>query len=208
MAAAGALADVPARAAFLDLTEPDLEQVARQLAAEGVEVAVVVPLLFTAAFHATIDVPQTIRSAALASGIELLVADIIGTGDDVLQVLHHSAAAAGIPPTSSLLLYAVGSSREAANQAVKDLAARLEATRSAQVLAAFGTCDPKPEAVLDQLPEPRAILPLFLLPGLLLDPVTDIAAKQGWPIAQPLGVLAAPIIHDRYLRALTTAGLH
>jgi sirohydrochlorin cobaltochelatase len=207
MSVVGTLAGVPAKAAFLDLTEPDLEHVATELAAEGFDLAVVVPLLFTAAFHATIDVPQTISSAAQATGVELIVADILGTDDDVLKLLHHSAAAADISPTSSLLLYAVGSSREAANAAVHDLAARLAAERTAPVLAAFGTCEPKPQAVLDKMPEPRAILPLFLSPGLLLDPMIDIAAERGWPIAKPLGVAAAPIIHDRYLRALSTAGL-
>ena len=60
MDAVGDHCGAPARAAFLDLTEPDLEKVASGLAAEGYERAVVVPLLFTAAFHATIDVPQTV----------------------------------------------------------------------------------------------------------------------------------------------------
>src|SRR5215218_6519811 len=207
MSAVGLLSGVPARAAFLDLTEPDLLQVAVDLANLGVERAVVVPLLFTAAFHATIYVPQAVRTAADASGIELLVADIPGTGDDVVELLHGTGAAAGISPTMSVLLYAVGSSREAANAAVHDLAARLQAHRAAPVRAAFGTCDPGPEAILDQLPEPRAIVPLFLLPGLLLDPMITMAAQRGWPIAEPLGIAAAPLIHDRYLRALTTAGL-
>jgi sirohydrochlorin cobaltochelatase len=208
MGAVGKLAGVPAEAAFLELTEPDLAHVAAGLAAQGADRAVVVPLLFTAAFHATIDVPQTVHSAAEASGLDLLTADILGTGDDVVELLQRSAAAARISRSSSILLYAVGSSRAAANEAVHDLAARLETVRSTPVLAAFGTCEPAPQQALDQLPEPRAILPLFLSPGLLLDPVIKIAAEGGWPIAQPLGVTAAPIIHDRYLRALSTVDLH
>ena len=208
MAAVGTLTGVPAKAAFLDLTEPDLAGVATDLAAQGADRAVVVPLLFTAAFHATIDVPQTVHNGAAASGLDLLTADILGTGDDVVELLQNSATAAGIPAASSLLLYAVGSSREAANAAIHDLAARLEAVRSAPVRAAFGTCDPAPQEVLDQLPEPCAILPLFLSPGLLLDLVVKIASERGWPIAQPLGVAAAPIIHDRYLRALSTVDVH
>src|SRR5215212_5655735 len=63
MGAVGDRCGAPARAAFLDLTEPDLETVTSSLAADGYEQAVVVPLLFTAAFHATIDVPQTVRTA-------------------------------------------------------------------------------------------------------------------------------------------------
>jgi sirohydrochlorin cobaltochelatase len=121
--------------------------------------------------------------------------------------LQSSAENARIPDEASLLLYAVGSSREAANAAVHDLAARLQSVRSSPVLAAFGTSEPRVEAVLDQLPEPRAILPLFLSPGLLLDPLIDMAARHGWPIADPIGVGAAAVIADRYLRALSTTGL-
>src|SRR5215218_3236085 len=190
MGAVGDRCGAPARAAFLDLTEPDLETVASSLAADGYERAVVVPLLFTAAFHATIDVPQ-----------------IVGTGDDVVQLLQSSATDSGLPENASLLLYAVGSSREAANAAVHDLAARLQSVRSAPVLAAFGTNEPRPEAVIDQLPEPSAILPLFLSPGLLLDPLTDLAAERGCPMAGPIGVGAAAVVADRYARAVSNAGL-
>jgi len=207
MAAVGERCGAVARAAFLDLTQPDLETVATELAADGYSQAVVVPLLFTAAFHATIDVPQTVRAAADASGLDLAVADIIGTGDDIVQLLQSSADNARIPGEASLLLYAVGSSREAANAAVHDLAALLQSVRSSPVLAAFGTSEPRVEAVLDQLREPRAILPLFLSPGLLLDPLIDMAARHGWPIADPIGVGAAAVIADRYLRALSTTGL-
>jgi sirohydrochlorin ferrochelatase len=207
MDAVGDRCGAPARAAFLDLTEPDLETVSSALAAQGYERAVVVPLLFTAAFHATVDVPQTVSAAADASGVDLIVADLIGTGDDVVQLLQTSAADSDITGDASLLLYAVGSSREAANAAVHDLASRLELVRSAPVLAAFGTSEPRPEAVLDVLPEPRAIMPLFLSPGLLLDPLIELAGKHGWPIADPIGVGAASVIADRYTRALGSAGL-
>ena len=70
-----------------------------------------------------------------------------------------------------MLVVAVGSSNPAANQAVADLAERLAVGRTAPVRAAFGTCDPRPEAVIADLPEPIAIAPLFLADGLLLDPV-------------------------------------
>jgi len=35
----------------------------------------------------------------------------------------------------------------------------------------------------------------------------DMAARHGWPIADPIGVGAAAVIADRYLRALSTTGL-
>jgi sirohydrochlorin cobaltochelatase len=206
MAAAGELAGVRAHPAFLDLTEPDLEQVAAGLAADRVQQAVVVPLLFTPAYHATIDAPQAVRAAEAGSGVALAVADIIGTGDDVLQLLQASATSAGIDGSCSILLYAVGSASEAANAAVRDLASRLAAVRSRPALVAFGTMDPRPEAVLPLLPEPIAVVPLFLSPGLLLDPMAELAARRGWPMAGPIGAAAAPLVVDRYRIAVDSTG--
>jgi sirohydrochlorin cobaltochelatase len=206
MAAAGELAGVGAHSAFLDLTEPDLDHATAGLAAEGVRRAVVLPLLFSPAYHATIDAPQSVRVAEASSGVALAVADIIGTGDDVLQLLQASAASAGIDESCSILLYAVGSAREAANEAVRDLAARLAAVRSRPALAAFGTMDPRPDTVLAQLPEPIGVVPLFLSPGLLLDPMAELAARRGWPMAEPIGAGAARLVVDRYRTALTSMG--
>ena len=209
--------DRPARYAFLDLAVPDLDTVAAELAAAGHRRAVVVPLLFTVAFHATVDVPQAVRAAAGSAGIELEVADILGTGDDVAALLLTALADAGGTPTSSVLLYAVGSSNSAANLAVVELAARLEHFRSfsgvpggrppggikgAPVRAAFATCAPRPAEMLDQLPEPVAILPLFLADGLLLDPARTLAASHGWTLVEPLGERAAEIVLERYRAAL------
>jgi sirohydrochlorin cobaltochelatase len=195
--------DRPARHAFLDLAEPDLDAVVGELAAAGHRRIVVAPLLFTVAFHATIDVPQAVvRAAAEHAGVELEVADILGTGDDVAALLLAAAADAGVPPEVSVLLYAVGSSNSAANLAVVELAARLERRRSARVRAAFATCAPRPAEVLEQLPEPVAILPLFLADGLLLDPARTLAASHGWTLVEPLGERAADLVLERYRSAL------
>ena len=190
--------DHPARYAFLDLAEPSLDAVARELAAAGDRRAVVVPLLFTVAFHATVDVPQAVHAAADSAGIELEVADILGTGDDVAAVLLTALADAGVPPEASVLLYAVGSSNPAANAAVDELGGRLEKRRPGTVRAAFATCEPRPAEVVDRLGEPAAILPLFLADGLLLDPARALADAHGWPLVQPLGERAAGIVLDRY----------
>ena len=95
----------------------------------------------------------------------LVVADIVGTGDDVADLLRQSMGEAGIGDDSSVLLFAVGSSRPAANEAVFDLADRLAQGRRSPVRACFGTCPPSVADVLDGLPEPVAILPLFLCRG-------------------------------------------
>ena len=202
MAAVSEAGRLPAAYAYLDLAEPDLNTTAAALAAAGHRRAVVVPLLFTAAFHATIDVPQAVQAAAESSGVDLLVADILGTGDDIAELLSAGLAEAGVARGASVLLYAVGSSNPAANAAVVDLAARLERDHSAPVRVAFATCAPRPAEVLDQLGETVAVLPLFLSDGLLLDPVRTLAAEHDWSVLEPMGERVAGIVLHRYRSAL------
>lgn len=194
--------DVPAQPAYLDLADPDLQAAAGALAAAGQRRAVVVPLLFTSAFHATVDVPQAVRRAAENTGLELVVADIVGTSTDVVALLEASLATAGVGADASVLVLAVGSSNPAANAAVVALADELAATGHASVRAAFATCDPRPADVVPDLPEPVAVLPLFLADGLLLDPVRRLAAERGWTMIEPLGERAAGVVLDRYRAAL------
>ncbi|HEY5820717.1 MAG TPA: CbiX/SirB N-terminal domain-containing protein [Propionibacteriaceae bacterium] len=207
MRAVGELVGGPSRVAYLDLAQPDLEAVAAELAAEGHRRAVVVPLLFTVAFHATVDVPEAVAAAAESSGLELMVSDILGTGDDVAEVLTQAMADAGIGAHSSLALFAVGSSNPAANAAVADLATRLGVRHGTAARAAFGTCAPRFDAVRPELADPVAIVPLFLAEGLLLDPMRSRATEEGWLMSAPLADLAAPIVRDRYDRALTSVEL-
>ncbi len=202
MAAVGRDAEVEAYAAYLDLAEPDLTAVARRIADAGHRRAVVVPLLFTVAFHATVDVPEAVVEAADAAGIELSVSDIIGTDDDVTRLLADQLAEAGVPEDHPVLVFAVGSSRPAANQAVADLAARLGTTRHGAVRAAFGTTDPRPAAVLPDLTGPVALLPLFLADGLLLNSLRTLAAERGWTMLPPLAERAAALVIHRYRTAI------
>jgi sirohydrochlorin cobaltochelatase len=196
-----------AEPAFLDLADPDLMAVAHRLVEAGHRRAVVVPLLFTVAFHATVDVPEAVQQAVAETGLELLVSDILGTGPDVEDLVRTSMTQAGVAAAESVLLYAVGSSNPAANDAVHDLASRLDRHRAGAVRAAFGTTDPRVAAVLPELAAPVAVVPLFLSPGVLLNPVTTLAAERGWTLAPPLGDLAAPLVLRRYERARQGAEL-
>jgi len=198
---------VTAEPAFLDLAAPALAGAAHALVAAGHRRAVVVPLLFTVAFHATVDVPEAVQHAAAETGLELLVADILGTGPEVEDLVRTSMAQAGVPSEESVLLYAVGSSNAGANDAVHDLAGRLSRHRPGAVRAAFGTTDPRADAVLPELPEPVSVVPLFLSPGLLLNPMVELAAERGWRMAPPIGDLAAPLVLRRYERARQGAEL-
>ena len=201
MAAVAEQAQIAALPAYLELAQPDLAAAARQLADVGHPMAVVVPLLFTEAYHATIDVPETVRDVAGSLPMQLMVADILGTDDDVARLLVQAMDEAGIDDQTSVLLFAVGSSKPEANEAVSDLAARLGRDRRPPVRACFGTCAPGVADVLDGLDGPVAILPLFLAEGLLLSHVRALAAQHGWRIASPLGERAADLVRQRYERA-------
>lgn len=209
LAAVTAATGVPTRAAYLDLTDPDLEAVATGLAAEGVGRAVVVPLLFTDAFHARIDVPEAVTKAADGSGVVLELGPILGTADDVVDVVAARLAATGTAPGAPVLLYAVGSSRPEANAAVAGLADRLATRRGAPVRVGFGTTEPRAAEVLAELVDtgstPGTVVPLFVAPGLLLDAIAPTIADAGWLLADPLGTLLAPVVADRY-RAGLAAG--
>ena len=210
LATASRLAGVETRAAYLDLTDPDLEAVSADLAAAGVPRAVVVPLLFTDAFHARIDVPEAVAQAADSSGIELVLAPILGTGDDVVAVVAERLAAAGTTDDEPILLYAVGSSRPDANAAVAGLADRLAVRRGTPVRVGFGTTEPRAADVLAELTAttegPGTVVPLFVAPGLLLDAIAPTIAAVGWRLADPLGTLLAPVVSQRYHAALGVAG--
>jgi len=207
MAAVAEQARITAVAAYLDLAQPDLGAAVRRLAEAGHNRAVVVPLLFTEAYHATIDVPQTVGEVAASHPLQLIVGDILGTGDDVADLLRRSMVASGMADHSSVLLFAVGSSNPAANKAVVDLAARLAEGRHGLVRACFGTCRPGVLDVLDRLPEPVAALPLFLADGLLLGPLRTLASERGWQMAEPLGERAADLVWKRYHTAYEQAHL-
>ena len=180
------------------MPSPTSASAVRQLADAGHPSAVVVPLLFTEAFHATVDVPETVRSVTESIPFHLIVTGILGTGDDMAQLLRESMASSGIDDRASVLLFAVGSSMPAANEAVVDLAGRLTEDRRGLVRACFGTCSPGVADVMNGLPEPVAVVPLFLTDGLLLTSVRELAAQRGWQMAEPLGERAAELVTVRY----------
>jgi sirohydrochlorin ferrochelatase len=205
LAAAVAAESGPARldvsTAFLDLTDPDLATAAAAVRAAGHERAVALPLLFTEAFHARVDLPETVRQARQATGLDLITADVLGTGGDIEILLEATLTEAGIGPESVVMLYAVGSSDAEANAAVMSLASRLGSRRGSWDFAAFATCDPRGEEQLGRV-ERLTVLPLFVSPGLLLTRLETTAADHGVTVLPPLGTRLAPVIYARYRAAL------
>lgn len=209
--AAGMALGVPAMAAHLDFTSPDLPTAASELAAAGVSEAVVVPLLFTRAFHARLDVPTVFRQALASSGLRLRLAAGLGTGTSVAQVLAAKIRAEA-PAGSHIVLYSVGSSTMAANQDVIDLAqqaGRLTGS-SIEVLPATGGPGRGGAGLIETALQHRSIhlLPLFVSEGLLLDKVStqldriSIATGAQLTASAPLGVDLAGVVEKRYRQEL------
>ena len=59
--------DLRVEAAFLELSKPSFETVVDRLVKKGHDEIVVVPLLLTEAYHATVDVPSAIAEASDAA---------------------------------------------------------------------------------------------------------------------------------------------
>lgn len=192
---------------FLDLSEPDLVGAITTARAEvGFDEAIVVPLLFTEAYHATVDAPTAVGNAAQSTGVALRLAGILGMGEEVLLALEDSAARAHIAAHEAILLYAVGSSRASANEAVHDLARRWGERRLGPVWAGFGTVGgPAASELLARASAAGrriGVVPLFLAPGLLLDQIAREAQAIEAEVALPLGTALAELVLQRYLEAL------
>ncbi len=196
--------------AFLDLSEPDLTGAVAALQEDApIAEAIVLPLLFTEAFHASVDAPTAVRVAADATGVELRLGCILGMGEDVLEALEDSAGRAHIGAHEAILLLAVGSSRDGANEAVRDLADRWSRLRPGPVWAGFATTgEPPAAAVLERATKERrrlGVVPLFLAPGLLLDATARQAMELDMEVAEPLGTALAGLVLRRYDEALALA---
>jgi sirohydrochlorin ferrochelatase len=192
---------------FLDLSEPDLCAAVNALCDDmPIAEAIVLPLLFTEAFHATVDAPTAVREASAATGVQLRLGGILGMGDDVLMALQDSAGRAHIAAHEAILLLAVGSSRAEANDAVHELAERWSRCRPGPVWAGFATTgEPSSTAVFARAKATGrrlGLVPLFLAPGLLLDGAAKTAMEIDAEVAEPLGTALAGLVLQRYDEAL------
>ena len=134
----------PVRAAFLDFSPATLYSVAEELVADGHRHAIVVPLLFTNAFHLNHDVPREIAYVERTIGLNLAQTAPVGLGEDVAELLvHHwrATANAGATPGAigDAVVYSVGSSTPGANEAVADLADHVGVLLGVPARAIFAT---------------------------------------------------------------------
>jgi hypothetical protein len=201
-AAAGQALNVTAYSAYLDLNQPSLVDVARSLVVAGHRRAVVVPLLFTTAFHSKVDVPAAVQEAKLKSGLHLELADGLGVGQDIARILAQRVAR-DAPTDADIAVYSVGTGNKKANHSVADLGevvAGLTGRTVHVVAATFGDSIEDIAAKCTSL----HIVPLFVTEGVLLDRVVTqlpyIATETGTAVtaSKPLTVALTDIVADRY----------
>lgn len=202
--------------AFLDFEDPSLIDAADGLSYDGIDKAVVVPLLFCEGYHQNNDVPEALAEAraAVASDMELLLAEPLGLRDDVAEcVATHALRAA--TPNLIVIVYAVGSSVPGANDAVEDFADRVGKRLSkalgapvttAAAFATRGGVDIVKRAVHENA-DSVVVVPLFVTDGLLLQSVSTLAEPEGpmhgrLTVLPPLKDALADVVVARYRAAL------
>jgi sirohydrochlorin cobaltochelatase len=199
------------RAAYLDFSPLTPTTVAGLLAAEGWSEVVVVPLLFTTAFHMTTDVPEALAQATAETGVELRQAAGIGTGDDLADLLASRIRARGDGGAADhLVLYSVGSSVDGANDRVADLADAVGRRLGvgAHALVATGGPGTGPDALVTHVEDAVrrgadriAVEPLFICPGTLWDNAVRAlrisSVARSVAVGEPLATDVAPLIAAR-----------
>ena len=108
-------------------------------------------------------------------------------------------ADAGVGPEASVLLSRSAPRTPAANAAVAELADGCQRRPGCPGPGGVRHLRPAPGRGAGPAAASRwPILPLFLADGLLLDPVRTLAAERGWTMVEPLGERAAGVVLDRY----------
>ena len=226
---------LPAFAAFLDFHPATLTTVAHRVVAAGYTEAVVVPLLFTQAFHARFDVPAAIAEAVesidatSSAGLTLHLTDGLGTGADMEELVadftaQYLAEAPAIAGTASaenadaanavdssvdkLALYSVGSSQPGANEAVAEFAGRVGARlnmRSTRAFVATGDNPGRDTEALLEFADERTVTVPLFVSPGLLWDKAKIRMPNGRKCTRHLGDAIAPVVINRACRALQQA---
>lgn len=226
---------LPAFAAFLDFHPATLTTVAHRVVAAGYTEAVVVPLLFTQAFHARFDVPAAIAEAVesidatSSAGLTLHLTDGLGTGADMEELVadftaqylaevpaiagtasaeNADAANAADSSINKLALYSVGSSQPGANEAVAEFAGRVGARlnmRSTRAFVATGDNPGRDTEALLEFADERTVTVPLFVSPGLLWDKAKIRMPNGRKCTRHLGDAIAPVVINRACRALQQA---
>ena len=194
---------VRGQAAYLEFDEPLLIDATRHTP----EPTIIVPLLFTDAFHARYDVPQHVAEAREAQAREsagsqasLTLAKGLGIDQDLVDVLA-ARVLQDAPVGAHVVLYPVGTSDPVAAGRYGEVALGVgkQTARAVSVVAA--TCGGVEELrALERTHGALHVLPMFVTHGLLLDRAR--AALPGASFSEPLGTDLAAIVAKRFSQAL------
>ncbi|MBF4548014.1 sirohydrochlorin chelatase [Corynebacterium afermentans subsp. lipophilum] len=171
--------------AHLEFDRPTLAEAAAALSSPR---AIVVPLLFTRAFHAKVDVPAHLAEAR--EHCDLTLAEPLGTGPDIAEALHKRLRI-DAPSASHATVFPVGTSdaEQAANYVrLADDLARLAGVDVSVVQATRGD-----RRFVDKHTH---VLPLFVTHGTLLDRIPPHLSASG-----PLTTDLADVVANRYRTA-------
>jgi len=188
------------RAAYLDFAAPNATVALRQLADDGFTSVRVVPLLFTAGYHLSHDVPLVLAASGVTERMDVSVAPPLLAGGDRQRELLLTALVGRLIQAGSdgdvdgLVLASAGSSSKEASLNVESLARDLERAHRIPVELAFASAGSRSptqalEALADRGIQRPAVASLFVAPGRLSDSVA--AACPDVPVADPLGVSPA-----------------
>ena len=195
--------DLRIETAFLELSRPRFDKVVDKVVRAGFDEIVVVPLLFSEAHHARVDVPSVVAEAnARHEHLQVRATTVLGLEPAFLEVLdlrlRDALKEQRVRELDALVLAAAGSSDPLANQAVARLARLWGARHHLPVTAAFASAAPPAtgEAVRAFRREGRrhvAVGSMFLAPGFLPDRAAELAVEAGAvAVSAPLG--AHPVL--------------
>ena len=208
--------DLDVRVAFLDLSEPGVDQVVDDLAGAGHGRIVAVPMLLGKAFHAKVDLPELLHAARTRHPhVSITQADVLGDDRLLIEAVRDRIIDTGVAVSDStvgIALAAVGSSVAPANQRTRVIAEKLLAgTGWAGAVTCFATSvSPSPTDAVAQLralgAERIVVAPWFLAPGLLTDRIeASVADLPNVAHAEVIGAHPAlvDLVSRRYDSALS-----
>ncbi|WP_242906725.1 sirohydrochlorin chelatase [Actinomadura terrae] len=205
---------VPVHASFLDHAPPAPGRVLDGLARDGVDEAVVLPLLLTAAYHSKTDIPGVLaRARNRRPRLRTRTAATLGPHPLLMDALERRLADAGVAPgapDTAVVLVSAGSSDPSANATIRRLAREWRARGWWDVVPAFASASrPSPAeavAAFRAAGAPRvAVASYILAPGHFADKVRAESLAAGADAVSPvLGAApeVAELVVHRYAEAL------
>lgn len=198
---AAELCDVPLAETYVDVQQPQVDEVVKGLVGPGV----IVPLLLSPGFHTAVDIGSAARSRA-----DVVAAGTLGPHPALVDVLADHVTALGAGPHDRVVLAAAGSSRPESAARVREVRDQLASRLPAPVTTgfAYGASPSVGEAVAEARLQGsgRVIVASYVLaPGHFANLIARAGADA---VTDPVGTDArvAQIVAERYREGLEQLG--